>query len=79
MSEMIERVARAICANDPENYEWEWLTEGGKAHFFESARAAIEAMRDPTDEMRRVGRDKFAEEEGGPMSVYATMIDAAIK
>ena len=54
---MIERVARAICAKDPNDYEWDWLTEGGKAHFLDAARAAIEAMREPTEDMHEAAEE----------------------
>lgn len=80
MTSMIERVARAICANDPNDYEWDWLTEGGKAQYFASAEAAIEAMREPTADMRSAVR-----EAGGVQALayanaaWPTMIDAALK
>lgn len=47
MTEMIERVARAIARMTADERGWEfWIPE---------ARAAIEAMREPTGEQRLVG------------------------
>jgi len=81
MNDMVERVARAICANscsqcdeNPERcYDWRALTT--------EACAAIEAMREPTSEMieaatgcyqnetlRNIGYDEF----------YRAMIEAAL-
>lgn len=80
MTRMIERVARAICANDRENYEWDWLTEGGKAQFMAAAEAAIEAMREPTDNMKSAVR-----KAGGVQALayanaaWPTMIEAALQ
>lgn len=70
MSEMIERVAKAIA---------ETVRNDGMVTY-DSARAAIEAMRDPTDEMASA----FAascDEHGMVMwkSGYRAMIDEALK
>ncbi len=55
MSEMVERVARAICAakgDDPDEKCEDWMREfSGWRGYQKSARAAIEAMREPTKEM----------------------------
>lgn len=49
MSEtMVERVARAICVSEKINDD---DALGGWIHWQEAARAAIEAMREPTDAM----------------------------
>lgn len=51
MSEMVERVARAIFhSNFPEN-EYENFDEDSQNKYLESAKAAIEAMREPTEAM----------------------------
>lgn len=88
---MIERVARAI-------YESLYAAEGGvwwgvdqrdrEAHWFPLGRAAIEAMRLPTDEMVAVGADSIARTthapDNGPPLVFTahasftTMIAAAL-
>jgi hypothetical protein len=77
MTQMIERVARAICASgvciDPDSYDvdryWRrWIPE---------ARAAISAMREPTEAMKRAA-DRLPD----VMSVgdeWRAMIDEALK
>ena len=81
MSEMIERVAQAICGDDnPANI----LT----VHRMR-ARAAIEAMRDPTQEMKKAGckepiyhcwgnKGEFTDDESAG-DIFTLMIDAALK
>ena len=77
-NEMIERVARVLVKvnfNDPDkavdfgmtgfNFMWQL--------YIKDAKAAIEAMREPTEEMRKVCRFEFAEVD------YPAMIDAALK
>lgn len=85
---MVEKVARAICEDiwrDPDDAtggcspSGVQLYEGEKAwtSFEELARAAIEAMREPTqamcDAMHEVPQSPFIGHE------YVTMIDAALK
>jgi hypothetical protein len=75
MSEMIERVALAICGDDnPANVLAIHKTR---------ARAAIEAMREPTDAMSAVGCEipQWDQEtaDDGAAAVYRAMIDAALK
>jgi hypothetical protein len=73
---MIEKVARAICSAegiDPDRKGnetvWRWQ------EFEKEARAAIEAMREPTDAMREIGNWS-----GLPhVETYAAMIDIALK
>lgn len=86
MSDMVERVARAI---DPEAFEppLPGHTEG-LANFYavcrnrqnqralERARAAIEAMREPTDGVMRIVREKHGFQDA---SIYSKFIDAALK
>jgi hypothetical protein len=50
-SEMIERVARAIARCESSD-DWEELGQHWKDQFLLEARAAIEAMREPTEAMR---------------------------
>ncbi len=61
MSTMIERVARALARRMDESMGWSPGTtesipdkdgNSGLHGFFDDARAAIEAMREPTDRMR---------------------------
>jgi hypothetical protein len=99
VSEMVERVARALCVrhgNDPDrlyvdrlghtrDYPW-WQS------YVDDARAAIEAMREPTEAMEEAGEDlvewdsddcsgaSFAlYREGDAAKFYTAMIDAALK
>ena len=51
--DMVGRVERAILAADDGVFIPDFIDEFGKAHFRRIARAAIEAMREPTDEMLR--------------------------
>jgi len=88
MSEMIERVARAIAADNVRgNSNWQdWLVE---------ARAAIEAMREPTEKMWDAGaadlygvsrekaieyakEDKFESDGRKADEIWRAMIDAAL-
>ena len=72
---MIELVARAICkthgAFDPDA-----LTNGVAAwrYYIPEARAAIAAMREPTNEIRRAGDQTMSQHEA-----YQAVIDAALK
>lgn len=91
MTNMIEQVARAICTADAN--DWDTLTQSYngrmRQHDLERyARAAIEAMREPTPDMVSAGGstafggtrdDSFAElAEGMARDAYAAMIDAAL-
>lgn len=97
MSEMIEKVARAIWdrrrASAAElGIELEEWGDGGipRANkVFEEARAALEAMRQPTSRMQRAGWVKLREKNdiqsrlgnslvGVETPVYEAMIDAAL-
>lgn len=69
MSEMIERVAKLI--RDIADKAGERVADDVS---FEMARAVIEAMRDPTEEMIREGSG-FAQSE----FAWEAMIDAALK
>ena len=80
MNEMIERVARAIESTGPREavaaIEPSWLA------FVPQARAAIEAMREPNEQMLKVAwnyaghPDKEFVLDGG---MWREMIDAALK
>lgn len=84
MSEMEERVAKAIwetrrrLAMDIHGIELEEWGDGSiprANHVFEEAHAAIEAMRDPTEEMNvRYLSDQNEEF----LDIYRSMIDAAL-
>jgi hypothetical protein len=72
MSEMVERVARALA--EQEGYTYDPLPYDRRAC------AAIGAMREPTEEMRRAFY--LLDEAGSPTSCvegWQAMIDAALK
>jgi hypothetical protein len=84
MNEMIERVARAIAdaidgeadkfTHSPQNWEL-WVPQ---------ARAAVEAMREPTERMAysgswAVGPGGHAAKKAELAKAYTAMIDAALK
>ncbi len=76
----LEQVARAIAAADGEDYMEDC------ARYDARAKAAIEAMREPTDAMCEAGDGTpggpgFCDEPGDPPSayeIYQDMIDAAL-
>lgn len=77
MSDMVERVARAIC--EREGYDIESLKAGKYGEhantwqdFLDDARVAINAMREPTEAMANEGHG------GNPVKSYQAMIDAAL-
>ncbi|MDW9762164.1 hypothetical protein [Sinorhizobium meliloti] len=94
MSEMVDRVAQAIIGNPPVE-TIEERVEGTFLHrdYERTARAAIEAMKEPTLEMKMAGALKFMEVSLGNgstkvrtpalgedhLSSYARMIQAALK
>ena len=80
---MIERVARAIVENPPEERQ-ESTPDGWRIirNFERTARAAIEAMREPTDEMVRAmiwQVNAWQDEKGTDQDVWYAPIDAALK
>jgi hypothetical protein len=74
MNEMVERVARAICAASA---TLDWREYQDEAH------AAIAAMREPTDTMAKIG-DNYTN-CGGPCGnrmgrrAWCAMIDSALR
>jgi hypothetical protein len=71
--DMVERVARAICKQEygDENAGWD--------NQIPAAIAAIEAMREPTDEMCEFAEDNF-DRNGDPIAVcHRAMIEAILK
>ena len=90
MTDMIERVAKAMAENDsgPMDsalFAIHWREFG--EDYIDSARTAIAAMREPTDEMNDAGADKCdgggcAEEScqfGFMGKIWTAMIDAALE
>ena len=78
MSEMIERVARAMCQSDGDDPERYWRD------YEVNARAAIEAMREPTEAMIAAGHlnDPLGCDVADAAAVYPAvwegMINAAL-
>ena len=66
--DIVEKVARAICK------EWFLGSERTWQNFLPAARAAIEAMRSPTETMAIAGRKHSLR----PAQTWAAMIDAAL-
>lgn len=79
MSEMIERVARAIASNPPDE-RTEYRDSGPVIvrDFERTARAAIEGMREPTIEMRMDGAVEMVK-HSNVAAAFTSMIDAALK
>lgn len=79
MSEMVERVARAIYfrGDDQGDTAWHHCQLWHRDVAREQARAAIEAMREPTEAMVKAayGRERTGTERGN----WRAMIDAALK
>lgn len=83
MSEMVERVARAICATIPGtgNVDEHFSPPNRAAaqEWYKIARAAIEAMREPTPEMYDAVSDSGKMwRETNSAEVYRTMIAGAL-
>lgn len=73
---MVEGVARAIYEVPGRGYEWSNAEEPERKHALKYARAAIEAMREPTDAMMDVMNDVVID---GPdyVDFYPSMADCA--
>ena len=83
MSEMVERIARAICVasgQDPDfDYDPRGISFGDDIRwklYVPKARAAIEAMREPTEAIRQI---KTMSISYGAEDIWRTMIDEALK
>jgi hypothetical protein len=75
MSEIVDRVARAMCDTKLWPGAWKRETEGNREEWRMLACAAIEAMREPTDAMLQAGppepyMDRY---------VWGKIIDAALE
>lgn len=75
MNEMIERVAKAIWSDywDGEGCSWAEMEESSRQTALSMARAAIEAMREPTEAMLEA---QFG--QPSPADCWRAMIDAAV-
>jgi hypothetical protein len=77
-SEMVERVAKAIRNNGSVRYDpdWEGVSEEAKEMFRQDARAAIAAMREPTEEVLML---VFETGSGGRLCAWQMMIDKILE
>lgn len=75
MTSMIERAARAIYEgrNGSGCKPWSRLTQAHREPYLADVRAAIEAMRDPTDAMIDIGVDG-----DDAVDIYQSMLDTAL-
>lgn len=78
MNPMVERVARALCRTSTQAEDM-WLA------YVHPARAALAAMREPTEAMLAAGHDQRSDPKTGLSTlcgideIYTAMIDAALK
>lgn len=93
MSEMVEKVARAMALKDKGADHWDIMSDDGdgcgyvgRNEYLAMARAAIGAMREPTEVLLCVGDETYANgdpNEGLSLSglrhVWQAMIDEALK
>ena len=77
MSEMVERVAMALC-DERWRGDWPKLNEGEREDWRGAARAAIAAMREPIEAMINSAHDRIAG-EGEIADVWRAMIDEALR
>lgn len=77
MSEMVERVAQAIAGALKQAY-WEREEPTDDDHLA-AARAAIEAMREPTEAMWAKGTGARLDESPSTHKVWREMIDEALR
>lgn len=79
MAEMVERVARAIQQASFRQIrpDWNSLDKHDQEQWRIRARAAIEEMRKPTEEMMHMGEQRL--DRGGVYLNWIQMIDAALR
>lgn len=70
---MIEKVAKAIW--ESQHGPWEMASEAGKRSLRVEARAAIKAMREPTDEMIHAGNNAMVYIDCTALNVWRAMHD----
>jgi hypothetical protein len=81
MSEMVERVARALCRSAALGDPGQAYIDANWPNYSTAARAAIEAMREPTEAMIGAGRGalpNFCPEDSDALVCWQDMIDAAL-
>lgn len=73
---MVERVARAMSAED--GFSWDHCAQ---SYWMAHARVAMEAMREPTEDMDKAARDECHKMKGvidPVVHIWDRMIDAAL-
>ena len=73
---IVERAAKAILELHP-SWSWEKANEATRRYYRELARAAIIAMREPTEAMLLAGWGRFAKDAG--LATWQAMIDEAVR
>lgn len=73
---MLTRVARALCKEDGK--DWNEINDWGKCNYHDLAKAAIEAMREPTDAMMAAGVQTCGEVTFSGIPSWRAMIEAAL-
>lgn len=83
MSEMVDKVARALRADEWRADEWDSATAEDQEYWRRGARVAIGAMRTPTDKMMHAAVMTHVRENGGiehaPFASWQAMIGEAMK
>lgn len=89
MSDMIERVARLLWAAFARDGTYDEDRHDDVPFYLATARAAIEAMREPSEGVRQAGEEALAKAEDDdsevglhetiPQTVFKAMIDAALQ
>lgn len=81
---MVERVAKAMYEKES-RLKWEKCTAGGRLWWLKAARAAIEAMKEPTEKMVGIAFNDYMswerQKSGIPWNAkraYSLMIQAAL-
>lgn len=75
MSEMMKKVAKVIFDELCPGVRY---SPNDQREYYIVARAAIEAMRNPSEEMCKAGTEQLPHDDS-VSSIYSTMIDAALK
>lgn len=83
MSELIERVARSLYETETGRSDWgeetEWMDGRQRTYWCDMARAAILAMKPPTEAMVERAQNHLSGHSHGTISyVYTAMIDVAL-
>lgn len=78
---MLERVATALFNYDGDGRKFSDLRTSQREYWLDTARAAIEAMREPTEEVYQAGREVAMGKPGtldGVKERWKYMVDAAL-